>query len=246
LNQHLTFYGLLNNLKHVNPVACENPIDESQLVKITKSLMQQKFDKILKPIVFNKKRKIIFAHNSPLSKDEKLHIVRSEMGKHKSDLSKEKIYSIIESWDFGKLGKITQPAIVANNKIARKTVQKYWSEFKEYVKEQNLINTNMKLIPKKNYLQDTVMAQPSVSGIKPKDEAKSIIEDNIPAIELIARDRTKFTLINGEMYSDVVIAELEKKSFHNMNSIWVCDENKDRLWFTNNGYKLEFLTKFSY
>lgn len=137
LNPTLTFLGLLNNLKNVNCFACVQPIAESQLVKISNTMIKQRDSGILKPIEFNKKRKIVFSKDCKLDKESKLAICRSELAKHRSDGSRDKIYQIIENWDFSKYGKITQPAMVASNPISRKTVQKYWSEFKEYVSELN-------------------------------------------------------------------------------------------------------------
>ena len=137
LNQHLTYVGLLNNLKHVNPVACVNPIAESQLIKIANSIVKQNDAGNLIPIEFNKKRKVVFSKNCKLDKETKLAICRSEVAKHRIEESKVKIKAIIESWDFDRFGKITQPAIVQHHSISRKTVQKYWSEFKEFVSNWN-------------------------------------------------------------------------------------------------------------
>lgn len=89
------------------------------------------------PIYFNKKRKIIFDSKCRLSGDDKRAIVINELAKMKSDNSKQKIYEIIEDWDFEMFGKITQAKIYNNFKISSKTVEKYWVEFKEYVRELN-------------------------------------------------------------------------------------------------------------
>lgn len=166
INNHLDFYGIYNNLKQVNLIACKNPIDDSQLNKIAKTLMKQSDEKSLKPILFNKKRKIIFAENSTLNKEEKLKIVREEMAHYNVQKSKNRIYQIIENWDFAKLGKITQPAILKNNKIARATIQKYWSEFKSFVADENknYKTENMKSLQKKNYLiEDNALMSPQIS-----------------------------------------------------------------------------------
>jgi hypothetical protein len=144
LNQHLNYNGVLNNLRHVNPIACLNPIDESQLVKIAKTLMKQQSDGVLKPIPYKKPRRVIFSENSTLSRIEKQKVSNNEQVKYWQNVSTEKIYNIIENWDFEKFGKITQLAIVNNNRIARVTVQKYWSEFKEYVNSLNEQNNQIK------------------------------------------------------------------------------------------------------
>jgi hypothetical protein len=49
----------------------------------------------------------------------------------------QKLYNIIEQWDFDIYGKISIRKISNNFPISKKTVAKYWSEFKEYVNELN-------------------------------------------------------------------------------------------------------------
>ena len=51
--------------------------------------------------------------------------------------SKERIYEILECWDFEKYGKISVRNISNNFKINKKTITKYYSEFKNYIKELN-------------------------------------------------------------------------------------------------------------
>ncbi len=152
LNQWLSLSGLINNLKHVNPVACTSPIDENQIIKIANTLIKQLKDKKLQPIVFNKICRVIFNENSKLTKDEKFAITRQERAKNTTQKSKKKIWKILEDWDFKMLGKISQPALVANNEISRKTVQKYWSEYKAHVSalNENYKNQNIITIQKKS------------------------------------------------------------------------------------------------
>lgn len=51
--------------------------------------------------------------------------------------TKQKLNAIIENWDFEKLGKITQISIVKNHPISKKTVEKYYKIFIEYIKITN-------------------------------------------------------------------------------------------------------------
>jgi hypothetical protein len=51
--------------------------------------------------------------------------------------SKQKIYEILECWDFEKYGKISIRNISNNFNISKKTIAKYYSEFKAYIIEIN-------------------------------------------------------------------------------------------------------------
>lgn len=240
LNPNIEYYHALNILENINNRICATPLSKDFLVATLKTVLTQKNEGKLTPHV--KVRRILFNPNSELNVEDKLNTTSLLLREKFAKESCNRINDVIEDWDYQTLGKISITKIALNRNINKKTVAKYYHLFKEFVNGLN--TTNMKLIPKKNYLQDAVMAKPSVIEINPQDEPKAITEVNVPAIELIARDRTKFTLVNGEMYSDVVIAELKKKSFRNMKSIWVCDENKNRIWFDNNNSNLEFIRQF--
>jgi hypothetical protein len=69
-----------------------------------------------------------------------MEVCRDELCKRWSDISTSKLYSIIEAWDFEKMGLISQPKIYNNHGISKKTVEKYWKHFKEYVAELNKLN----------------------------------------------------------------------------------------------------------
>jgi hypothetical protein len=52
--------------------------------------------------------------------------------------SRTKLYHIIENWDFTTHGTISQSKIVKNNPISKKTLEKYYREFKQYIQELNI------------------------------------------------------------------------------------------------------------
>jgi len=137
LNPQLTLDGLISILSNVNPLMCLTPVDDAQIKRIAKSIIGYKLDGTLKPIINNKPRKILFAKDAMLNADEKMEIVRKELGKKKADDSKAKLYNIIEDWNFEKNGKITHRAIVKVGGVSNKTVIKYFPEFKDYVKSIN-------------------------------------------------------------------------------------------------------------
>jgi transposase len=74
-------------------------------------------------------------------------IVHKERVKKYANDSKEKIRSILETWDFEAYGLISQRNIAKNFNINIKTVEKYYSEFKQDIQEMNMAEklTNNKL-----------------------------------------------------------------------------------------------------
>lgn len=143
LNPKIAKKRTLRILSNINKIAFRMPVPESQLNRVVNTIFKYKLDGTLKPIYNRKSRKIVFRQSVKMNKDEKLAVCRHEIGKRAASKSRKKISDIIESWDFKKLGKITQPKIYKSNPISSKTVEKYWSEFKERIKELN-ISTNLK------------------------------------------------------------------------------------------------------
>jgi hypothetical protein len=121
-------------INSINEKHCINPIDNKEINQIVYGCYGM--DEI-KPIYTT--RKIAFGKNDIYHQDknDKLETVRKIMAERKTDQSKHKLYEIIESWDFTKCGKITIRSIADNHPISKKTVAKYWSEVKDFVKELN-------------------------------------------------------------------------------------------------------------
>ena len=131
---------VLQTIRNVNNIACTIPCDDTQLLRIVNSIFKQKEEGKLTPKYWSKTRKIVFRANSALSYDEKMSIVRKEVAKKWKDISEQKIYRILENWDFSTYGKISQRKIYHSFNISSKTVEKYWPVFKEYVAELNNAN----------------------------------------------------------------------------------------------------------
>ncbi len=137
LNPWLSVTDVENILKRINMKRCEEPVPDMQIKRIVSSVFKYKAAGTLQPHVSPKKRKIVFANHSTLTRDQKLEVCREETVKFKTAESTKKLYTIIEGWDFEKYGKIGQAVIYKNFKISKKTVEKYWPEFKQYVKDMN-------------------------------------------------------------------------------------------------------------
>ena len=133
LNPHLTEERALKVLRNVNMRIFEVPVDDATIDKTIKCVFKYYSEGTLMPIYDRRKRKIIFAKDSGYTAEEKREIVLDVCNKKKSDDSKQKLYDILENWDFSKFGKISIRKISINHPISKKTVAKYWSEFKEYV-----------------------------------------------------------------------------------------------------------------
>ena len=134
LNPHLSKETALQILRKVNEIACEPKVDDRQLNGVLKSVYTYQEDGSLAPKYSKKKRKIVFASNCKWSRMEKLEVCRQELAKRWSDKSIAKIYGIFETWAFDNWGSITQEKTYKLHPVSKKTVEKYWKHFKEYVK----------------------------------------------------------------------------------------------------------------
>lgn len=137
LNSHISFEKCLSIMCSVNTGAFESPCNNDQVIRVVKSIFKYKEAGTLQPIYNDKRRKIVFKAGVKLTKEEKLDVCRKELALKRSNDSKNKIYSIIESWDFTAYGQISIRNISKNHPISKKTVAKYWSEFKDFTTELN-------------------------------------------------------------------------------------------------------------
>ena len=141
LNPNISESTTIDVMRSVNKVACAVPVSEAQLLRVIKSIHKYKHDGSLKPIYFKKLRKIVFNKASKLTREEKLMICVAENAKRKSFNTQKKMYSIIEMWDFEIYGNISQRKMYDNFSISKKTVEKYWKQFKPFIEE---VNTTVK------------------------------------------------------------------------------------------------------
>lgn len=150
-----TLFFLLSQYKVLNPYlsnaffeAIANTINgkmrpnlpPNEVKKTLVSVMKSFKENSLK-LHLNSERRILFNPKYKISFKEKMKIVNTEMGKLKSSKTQEHIYLIIENWDFDELGKITQKKVEKLSKYSIATIKRYWSNFKDYVKE---LNTDFK------------------------------------------------------------------------------------------------------
>lgn len=157
LNPNINPEKAVQVLDNVNQFACAVPVDENHIRRVVNAIFKYQQGGRLEPIYFNKQRKIVFNKKSKLTKEEKLDICRIEIAQKKTSDSKQKLYEILEQWDFNQQGKITQRKVYQNYSISKKTVEKYWSEFKDFVNQIN--QTNMKREPLEVNLNDLTISE---------------------------------------------------------------------------------------
>lgn len=140
LNPHMSKERCFNVLYSVNLMAFEKQLIIDYILSVIDTVYLQKEKGTLTPKLYHKKRKFAFNQELKMSKDEKMEIVYREMRLKKKNESTQKIYDIIESWDFETYGKISGRKISNNFPISKKTVEKYYFEFKEHINELNFKN----------------------------------------------------------------------------------------------------------
>lgn len=138
LNPTLTKEKLTAILHNVNISACDIPLEYKHIASMMSTLFKYKEEGTLKPLYKPKKRSIIFNPDAKLTYDEKMVIVHSVRKEKCAQTSTNKIYDIIENWDFTTHGTISQSKIIKNYSISKKTIEKYYKEFKDYIQELNM------------------------------------------------------------------------------------------------------------
>lgn len=152
--RHNTMLSVLSNRAALNPHCDEEyliSISEDVLYKMEKKIPKHGVNRIIKYVIkmkdegelrmyLNKEKRFLFNKKMKISRQEIYKIVGSEMGKIRRNKTETKIYQIIESWDFEANGKITGEKVAKISKNSLTTIKRYWSDFKDYVKDLNTSN----------------------------------------------------------------------------------------------------------
>lgn len=111
-------------------------ISNRELNAVVDSVLKKRDERTL-TIHYNEERRILFNPKALLDLKEKTAIVNRELGRLKSDITRELIYAVLECWDFETEGAITQKkvSLLAGRGIA--TIKRYWGEFKDGVQAVN-------------------------------------------------------------------------------------------------------------
>lgn len=137
LNPWIPEQRLYDIISSVNERAFINPVSSEQLRRVIKSVRTYQQQGTLKPVYYKKPRKIIFNKHSGLSATDKMEIAISLNAEKKTQDSINKLYSILEAWDFDQYGLISVRNIAKHHPISKKTVAKYYKNFKQYIEDLN-------------------------------------------------------------------------------------------------------------
>ena len=141
INPHISYDKALKHGIDMNYLITKTPLYQSEVVSIVKSVWKYKLAGTLKPIN-NKVRKVIFAANCKLTKEEKIGTVNKEIGGIRSDRTNHQIREAINDGNLS-TKKITQETIAIAIGKSLITVKRHWtSEFKELLKSRNLTIKN--------------------------------------------------------------------------------------------------------
>lgn len=198
LNPQLTQKGAATILTRINESKCEEPLTPSEVKSIVRSIFKYKEAGTLKPIINFNTRKIIFSRDSGLTREEKLAICRVLLAERKTNESLQKLSDIITGWDFEKFGKIGQTIIHKNFPVSKKTVEKYWPEFRDEVKLLNESFKNAPAMKAKGLSMTEGHLEPAQSEIKPVEPLNPVNE--LPVSDLVKDESGGYFVANYSEY----------------------------------------------
>lgn len=138
LNQWMPEEQFSKFIYSANKQCFTEPLEKKEVKKIIRSKLKNLRQNKLEAIYTH--RMIVFHPKCKMSREEKNHYVISVLARNKTIKSREKLYAILESWDFETYGRISVRNIAKNFPVSKKTVAKYYHEFKEYVVALNSVN----------------------------------------------------------------------------------------------------------
>jgi len=179
-------------------------MNQKRVWSIVNSIFKQKDEGKLVPIYYNKVRRIVFNETAKLTYEEKMLIVGKELSNYHKNNSTNKLYEIINNWDFNN-GKISIRNISKFNKISKVTVQKYYAEFKDQIEDMNTNYCNS--IGRKN---------------RSKKNEPAVIED------IMTNDDFDFLVVKLKSHEDQLEIYNIIKSYYNDNKI--NDDEQEKLF----------------
>lgn len=119
----------------------DSPMDVSEVKAISDSVYTQMKEGKL-TIFYNEKRRILFNPSLKMNRVGKMGIVNREIGKLRTELTLNSIYSVIENWDFKTDKKITIKLVSKYSGKSQITIKRHWKNFKNFVAELNQESKN--------------------------------------------------------------------------------------------------------
>ena len=231
-NRKKTLFAYFQNLVYLNPdealdkfiqeglnkntKLCLPPLEEKKVIEIVQSVFHYHLKGTLEPIYLLKKKKLpkmLFGRNSNMDTKDKQSYSATKVAEWKSNKTKRKIYEAIES-STGK--KITIKTVASDSGVSIPTIKRYWSEFKEFVKELNLA------------LEETFISEvPDLSignsnlDFKPLEEAELTLNgslqssvDSIPEALINSKEAVNELLNYAEHYQEEDMLYMEYPTDH--------------------------------
>jgi hypothetical protein len=215
-NRNKTLFLLLSQYALLNPNAgrgwlnaIARTINNKMYPSLSEKEMSHVVDSILKKreagsleLYCNDERRVLFNPKALLAPKEKMKIVNRELGKRKSDFTKEVIYLVLENWNFDADGKITQQKVAKLANRNKSTVKRHWGDFKAYAKDLNDTYYKPAKIPEEAALKSTEQAVKSTFML---DEEVNLY-DLLPALSFTIQE--SMAIITDLDHSKVSIKEL--------------------------------------
>jgi len=192
LNTQSNFNLLLSIANSFNK-HCQPPLNIDKVIAIVNDVIMKKNKNELIENR-NKERRIIFNPLNKMDKNEKQKIVNQEVGKIRTEKSKQEIHTIIENWDFLNSGKITQKKVSDLTGKSIRTIKTYWDELKDNVNE---MNKGFKISPKVIEIKNAEKEVQDLLIVESEITAKITFEDFYFTPKNIKYSNIEFRLGNG-------------------------------------------------
>lgn len=124
-------------LQSINIAKFTPPLSEIEINNIIDSIFR--IEKI--ELYPNEFRRFVYNPDYDLSSTEKRVQNMKILNKDRADKTKMEIAFFIDNWNYKEFGKITQSKLIKVSKKNKKTIEKYYSEFKEKITQINLHNS---------------------------------------------------------------------------------------------------------
>lgn len=135
LNPNIDYYKVMNSSKFVSKEISENPLPDELIEKFVTLILYQNSQGTLTPKIT--KKIILFNPASKLNTEAKQKLWGATASAQYALKGTERLFQILKNWNFELFGKLSIQSVATNSDMNKKTVAKYWSNFKESITNQN-------------------------------------------------------------------------------------------------------------
>lgn len=123
---------IFNFMLKVNSISCQEPLESDEVLDICTKVLSREAN-----LYSNKSRAFIYNDNLNLTAKERVTIAVRETNKYRATITDTKIGSVLDSWDFNEMGKVTYNKIAEYSGINRSTVASRGKKLKDRIKKMN-------------------------------------------------------------------------------------------------------------